>query len=628
MDELHRSGAARNKQRWIGLCVGVLLLWSAVLRIWFASAGLNAGRFSDERYAVRNIRAVFYSGSLEPSNYYYQSLSYLPQTALLTLIERGVQLGGAKDYSFFDDDDELKPEGYLLCRLTVIAFALLSLWLTYDLGKKLYSPEVGLAAMLLLATSPLHIRLSAMFKPDMLVLALSLLTTRWSLATVRDPRWSRYLLAGAGVGLATSAKLTGAACALLLVASTMLPGLSWRRLLRLAGAGLGAVAVFLVLNPQLSNYLNAFHRNMGIYAAKSTRSGSGWDSFQEISNVSSSSLQGRLVGLAVIAGLAVVIAMAVWQWRHQRSAGLRTLVLASYPAGFALIYALFTSFAKANNFLPTFGSVALVFAWLMASLWQVVFRRAPLRLQDLAGALSVLGLAGVTIYSAQQYAYLMMTPLTWQRAVDMITAEISPVVGRHVYLEDPYERLSYGRIWSRLAEPVPSLDQVGSIDLARSDAEIFASAELAGERSSFYRQRIAPRPGTQVRWIRPQLFVARGEPLVVVLHPARQVAVHPIVPVAAPADPGILTLPLPLDTARCESLSVEIRRPRGGPSPEVALELSGQELDLEYWRQAGYEVWGSDRFSSSPSSSPMLRVTPSELRDDFEVQVYCWESAG
>lgn len=624
------SPAGRDRRaapRWIRLGLVFLLLWSAAWRVWFASTELNDGRFPDERYAVNNIQVALESGSLTPRSYYYQSLSYLPQLALLALVERGVRLVGAGDYSLFTDDDDLKPEGYLLCRLTVVAFALLSLWLTYDIGKRLYSPAVGLVAVLLLATSPIHIRLSAYFKPDMLVLALALLSTRWALATIRDPRWPRYLLAGAGVGLAASAKLTGAGCAIMLVTSVLLLG-GRKRWLRLGGAGIAAIAVFTMLNPQLASYLRAFNRNLDLYAEKKRHLEAGWNTLREI-NSSSLDLDGHLVAILIAATLAAAAALAWWQWRRRLPGAADTLygtiTIVSYPAASVLIYAAFTTYPKANNFLPTLGAVALAFSWLLASLWRLACRRVPPRFRQLAAAAPVLALALATIYPAQQYVYLLMTRTTWQRAVDMLAFAIPAVAGRQVYLEDPYEGLAHSPASRRIDEAVPALDGVSPDDLANSDAEVFATDQMRGPRRAFYHQRAAQRPGVQVQFIDPQLFFTRGEPLVVVLHPARQVFVHKILPVVASADKGIMVLPPPPEAAGCRSFSIEIRAPTSGKPPDLTLARAGQEVDLDYSHEGGWDVWYSDRFAGAGGRLPTLRVKKAHLHDAFEAQLYCWE---
>ena len=56
-----------------------------------ASSGLTSGHYWDERYSVKNLRPILEGGTLEPANYYYQSLSYLPQAAVLAADRRRIR---------------------------------------------------------------------------------------------------------------------------------------------------------------------------------------------------------------------------------------------------------------------------------------------------------------------------------------------------------------------------------------------------------------------------------------------------------------------------------------------------------------------------------------------------------
>ena len=183
-------------RRMLWLLLAGLLLWSAGLRIWFAGNGLRPGHYWDERYSVRNLRSVLATGNPRPVNYYYPSLSYLPQALLMTTAERVAGLVG-NDFTSFSNG-RLRREGYLAARLIQVSFGLASLLVTFLLGRKLFSAETGLVAAAILASSPLHIRLSTMFKPDITLCLTILLALLWSIMAIERPSLGRYLLAEEG----------------------------------------------------------------------------------------------------------------------------------------------------------------------------------------------------------------------------------------------------------------------------------------------------------------------------------------------------------------------------------------------------------------------------------------------
>ena len=69
-----------SSRRPIGWLLAALLLVSFALRTWDASQGLNASRYFDERFTLKNITALLKNGDYRPRHAFYLSLSYLPQS--------------------------------------------------------------------------------------------------------------------------------------------------------------------------------------------------------------------------------------------------------------------------------------------------------------------------------------------------------------------------------------------------------------------------------------------------------------------------------------------------------------------------------------------------------------------
>lgn len=90
---------------------------------------------------------------------------------------------------------------FLTAHFVVIFFGIISVVLTYLIGKKLFNDKVGLIASLLTGLSFTDIQMSALIKEDNLALAMLLLGAYFALKP-------RYILAGFFVGLAAAAKYT------------------------------------------------------------------------------------------------------------------------------------------------------------------------------------------------------------------------------------------------------------------------------------------------------------------------------------------------------------------------------------------------------------------------------------
>src|SRR5215216_51850 len=202
-------------KRWIGIALAALLLVSFALRTWDASQGLNNGRYFDERFTFKNVSALLKHGDFRPRHAFYLSLSYLPQAAVLAASESLYRVTRYQPFSIYrQTSDGYSPTAYWLARMINVLYGVLSLWLLFLIGRRIYSPEVGLLAAALLAAFPRHLLSSVEFKPDILVILLVTLTFLWTLGAAFRPRLARFILVGFGIGLAVSSKYTGIAAAI------------------------------------------------------------------------------------------------------------------------------------------------------------------------------------------------------------------------------------------------------------------------------------------------------------------------------------------------------------------------------------------------------------------------------
>ena len=138
------SDSQAEPKRWIGIALLGLLLISFALRTWDASQGLNASRYYDERFPLKNVSGLLLHGEFRPRHAFYLSLSYLPQTAVLAASQWLFHVTRYEPFSIYRaTSDGYSPTAYWLCRMINVIYGTLSLWLLFLIGRRIYSPGWG-----------------------------------------------------------------------------------------------------------------------------------------------------------------------------------------------------------------------------------------------------------------------------------------------------------------------------------------------------------------------------------------------------------------------------------------------------------------------------------------------------
>jgi 4-amino-4-deoxy-L-arabinose transferase-like glycosyltransferase len=205
----------------IALCS--ILALAFFLRVYGLRFGLPHLYYWDEPTVVN--RAVrFGSGDLNPHDFYYPAL-YMYVLFLVSGVYFAIGrvfgwFHGARDFAltYFVD-----PTGvYHAARLTTAVVGTAAVLLTYYVGKRYFSPKVGLFAALLLAVSPLHAshsHIAITDVPHAAFVALAMLPLHDVLTRGRR---RDYVLSGLAVGLGAATKyLAGLHTATLIVAHVL-----------------------------------------------------------------------------------------------------------------------------------------------------------------------------------------------------------------------------------------------------------------------------------------------------------------------------------------------------------------------------------------------------------------------
>lgn len=215
--------------------------------------------------------------NLNPHYFYYGTLYiYLFALGLAFAYLFGFIMPST-DITFYFLHPEEIARFYLVGRLASALFAVLSVYLTYLIGKKLYGHKVGLAAGLLTAICPMLVINAHYVSVDATMLFFICLTFLFSISIMESGNLKWYLLAGASAGLAADTKYSSALVLFVILLAHLLGTgrlhlhrgfirALFRRNILLAY--LCAAAAFLILCPYaIKNYPEFRSHQYGINAA-------------------------------------------------------------------------------------------------------------------------------------------------------------------------------------------------------------------------------------------------------------------------------------------------------------------------------------------------------------------------
>lgn len=621
------AGAARRNElplrRLTLAALAVLVVASLAVRLWMGSTELHAGRFWDERYALENVAALLEERGALPANAYHPALAHLPQAALLAAAR------ATCEHTPLCDDRILQggrftPLAYLLARWLQAVFGALSLVALYRVGRRLFGPAEGLAAAALLAMVPWHVRQSAIFKPDILLLLLVVVACEAALAVAERPTLRRHLVAGLTVGLATAAKYNGFTAGLFLFVGALADlGRAPRRLLLLAAAAAAAIVVFLALDPHLVTDPWMLRRDFGgtlrDYAHKGAAAGASAAGIllHAPATLLSAPFHGPLVGAAGLAGLGLLGAGALRRGvpRAQREG---RLMLLGFPLLYAVLYAAATNNPSPHNWLPLAPFTALGAAWLGVRACELAAARLPARLparvRRPAAAAALALLVALSPLVAFRYAYPATVPTTLALAEGYLLGELPRDLADRLVLYEPGDG-------GRLVVKVSARRKATIVPLPPGDEA--AARTLAGADAAVLEHRTAWRLGLfdagavdRLRSFRPGFLRAWGRPLVAAVAPWCRVGD----PQALAGEGGVYQVPAP-PAPEAVRVSFAVVTTPGHDGRHVApLVLAGRPVELFWNRDAGGgQRLVSERVEAPPGAGPWplaaARATPAAVRD-------------
>jgi len=223
------TGDRESEVRW--LFVSILLL-AIGLRIWGIDFGLPYLYHPDEPFSVRIAQRMFKTGDLNPHffdwpsiTFYIHSLAYAPYYLagkLLGVFQTPADIQAPIRVAMGTGKTPM-PTTWLLGRVVTATFGCASVVLVFLTGRRLaVGDRLGLLAAAVTAVSPTLVGHSRYITPDTFAVFFVLLSLWGSAQVLREGRPWHYLLAGAGAGLAASAKYNAGLVALVLIAAHFL----------------------------------------------------------------------------------------------------------------------------------------------------------------------------------------------------------------------------------------------------------------------------------------------------------------------------------------------------------------------------------------------------------------------
>jgi hypothetical protein len=229
----------------IHIALAVLLVVTLVLRLWGVKQGLPYIYNVDEESHFVPKAITFFGHSLNP---YY----FLNPPAYSYLLNIVFELWFGSRDAVMRAYSSNPTEVFVVARVVASLLGTIAVWLTYLTGKRLFGREVGLMAAAIFGLAFLPIFYSHLALNDVPTLAPVTLALYGVAGVLRQGRLRDYVIAGAGIGLASATKYTGGGIlvCLLVAAGCNVMSSEHRHTGRRLAAGLTvALGSFLIANP-------------------------------------------------------------------------------------------------------------------------------------------------------------------------------------------------------------------------------------------------------------------------------------------------------------------------------------------------------------------------------------------
>ncbi len=437
----------------------LILIVILAVAVWLRSRGLDWGLphpYHPDEGSILFHALAFGSGDLNPHWFRWPSLlMYVMHGVYGAYYVLGKVVGafGAPVDLLRGYLTDLSPF-WLMGRWVSALAGVVTVWVTYRIGRRAFGAFVGLVAALLLAVVYLHVRDSHYATPDVVATLLVALSLLAAVRALDSARVADLVLSGLLAGLAASVKYPGViavagtlAAYAHLVSSRRVPVVS------LVGAAVACIAGFVVGTPYSVLSFSEFARDVStqLTMVSSAGVGQGPASFASGLREIFGKSVARGIGYPIFV-LAVLGAVLRRRSASRRSAGQRVSVIAACAAAVFLVMILIT--VKRSTYLtPALPAVALLAAVGVDGLGRTLARPFTITGRATATALAVV-VAVLAVVPSVRFGTALAAIDTRTQAARWVEANVHP--GSVVAVED------YGPILNRCERQLKDLVELDS----------------------------------------------------------------------------------------------------------------------------------------------------------------------
>ena len=198
-----------NRRAVLAAALILMLIAAAWLRLRGIGFGLPALNDPDELIFEMGAVRMLREHTLNPGWFGHPATTTMYALAVLNVATYLVShlAGWTTDVKHFADAIYADPGLVILPgRMLMLVFGLLSIFLTWRLGRLLFGPAAGLAAAGLLAVNPVHVIYSQIIRSDMLACVFMLLCLHVAVTIAREGKRRDYVKAAIWLALAIATK--------------------------------------------------------------------------------------------------------------------------------------------------------------------------------------------------------------------------------------------------------------------------------------------------------------------------------------------------------------------------------------------------------------------------------------
>jgi 4-amino-4-deoxy-L-arabinose transferase-like glycosyltransferase len=425
----------------LNLLLAAILLLGLGLRLWGINFGLPYMYHPDEGVPVGIAMRMVRTGNLNPEFFNWPSLLiYLNALIYWCYFIIGRFLGWfPSPTDFVPPDVEMMAVGkaslpgvFMLGRGLAALVGAFSILVVYLIARLVTSNRLSaVLAALLISVDAVSVKNSHFIRPDILAIFFALISVLFALKIVEDPSRKKYILAGAGLGLATSSKYNLAFVVIPLLVAHLIRNRErffWDKEIYIAG--FVAVIVFILTTPfavlDPSRFLSIGPTEDALIYSTGHPGAEG------------NSLQWYITFLwttqswtLVLASGAAILLFLRREWKG--------LVFLSFPLVYFVFISLYTVHFD-TTILPVIPFIAVLAAWLVGIISDWLIRKYKIRrlFSSLVFALAAMVLAFPPLRASAAYDSRLLLPDGRERARQWIEANLP--IGSRVALEaySPY----------------------------------------------------------------------------------------------------------------------------------------------------------------------------------------------